>query len=249
MDIYEVDMKATQSELQTMWDEVRDDVGAHSATMNISNVTSRMSSDLYKIEITTDNGNTASIIAEARPSDNMAIFKKQAFKSMGGKFYEVHLQDSDDVGTDNDSEYLMCLLLKKTALKTGGSVIFDKVFNGPVSIIDGKTYNCTPGVYCDAKKKIYTLAGDVDGNASDDPLSGFSVNKPLNKYVSENPDLKDEIKQLKTNEERTAYMGKYLIQKKLDGEMDSAEFKDLFMQAGLLGYTDKTCKMLYELLM
>ena len=45
------------------------------------------------------------------------------------------------------------------------------------------------------------------------------------------------------------YIGKYLVAARLNDEIDSDEFVDIFRQAGVIGFSDASILSIYKLLM
>lgn len=106
-----------------------------------------------------------------------------------------------------------------------------------------------------AKNSYYYKSTDIsqdneedDEDEDDFKLTKFKVKKPIFDWVRENPDLVG-ILQGKSMETRMDIIGKYLMKKKLDGDIDSDLFINLYTQCGIIGFSDPTTKKFYSLIM
>lgn len=207
-----------------------------------------------------DNGNseTFDVIADKpSPTANEMWFHYMKLQNFNYSF----------VRTSSPATYedIYCRLiseaLSKSALHTkNGKFVAIYSGNGITVIekgkkLDGKNYDIA--VRDVVKDKYYYRTTDVsDESASEEEddeddfqITKFKVKKPIFEWVKENPDLVKMVEGKSDISERMNIIGKFLMKKKLDGDLDSDLFINLYRQCGIIGFSDPTTKKFYSLLM
>ena len=244
MIIHDISIIATADEVDGAYNDCEDRFSS-SMSINKSTTQSMRNGTVNRLEIKCGNSK-ATIIAKKRPQDAAWIFDSSLkFSNMNESFYEAYTPAQTDY-SDN-AEACMVAVLSELAQKTGGTIIAS--YNDRCNaVVDGEKSEATPCMYVESTGKIYANGMDPKAGTPTALGGSMSISKTLNEFIKENQELEKELKQLKSTAERVDYIGKWLINKKIDDEITYDTFKEQFMQAGLLGYKDKTCSMMYKIL-
>lgn len=120
---------------------------------------------------------------------------------------------------------------------------YDKLLESYL-VVDGK-----------AEKSDFTVVKEgstvaIQIEEEEDDTAHFKVNVSIKEYLTNNPDVANELKSLgcTTMEQKLNALGKKLIQLKLQDEISYTLFIDLFRQCGVLGATDPAVVRFYKLL-
>lgn len=208
----------------------------------------KMGKTMHRLTVTSDNGDKAEILGEQDDISGDIIFHPFKLQNFNNSFYRNSCSSSV-AGTDDDP---MSLLVQILAVAAGGKkgtfAYIDPT--GPVLIKEGKRDLDVSVALIDKKGTAYSLHGMKEINGGGDMGISFSINTPINEWLEEHRDLQAQLlAQQYTLQEKMNIVGKYLIQKKVAEEIDADEFKDIFCQAGLIGFSDNTVLNIYKLLM
>lgn len=77
------------------------------------------------------------------------------------------------------------------------------------------------------------------------PANNFSIK--IMDWMKDNKDVMANTQNMQLNE-KMDFLGKYLMKQKMNDEIESTEFIDLFKQAGIIGFSDKSLINFYELI-
>lgn len=244
--IADIDIKISQPDFeQKLQDHVNN--WSESMTTDVKQMRTRMGYSMYKIEIGNAAGSSImEIVAEQNSSNGDMWFHPFQLKNMNDSFYKMSI-DPNDTGDLNPWRCMIAFFSHLTA-DTKGKFAYVDAETGKVGvIINGKDKKCAIAVV-DGDGNVYSsINAKTIKSLSDGP--GFTVNKPINEWIGENLDVQQAISQLASIDEKMNFIGKYLISKKSKDEIESDEFMDIFCQAGIIGFTDKTCLMVYKLIM
>lgn len=207
----------------------------------------RMGKSMYKVDIGNSAGSSEiSIVAEQDPASGDMIFRPLQLKNFNDSFYKMSV-DTNDRHTDANPVTLAWSFFRNLATNMKAKFVAIDEDNNLTVVVNGTNRKGALAVI-DGDGNVYS---SVNAKSIKSLGSGaeFTVNKPINEWLSENPEVGQAIGQLPTLEEKMNFIGKYLISKKSKDEIESEEFIDIFCQAGILGFTDKTCLMVYKLIM
>lgn len=251
MKIHEINILATPDEVNEVISEIEDDFDCSIS----KNTTGTMKSgSCYRLDVTWNNCK-ASVIAKKRDNDGMYVFDGGLkFGNMNNSFYESSMDQGIDY--DENPEFFIIEMLRNLALNTCGTVVMSaegvdksmKIVNASTAVINGTETTFVPCGYVEETGKVYAVGKEIKDATMGTNIGGIDINKTLSEFIKENVDLQDELKKLPSTTERVEYIGKWLINKKINDEIDYDTFKEQFMQAGLMGYNDKTCSMMYKIL-
>lgn len=98
--------------------------------------------------------------------------------------------------------------------------------------------------------KYHALAIKEDCNISyEDEISTDFQYKLMDWLVSEEAkEIQEEMDKIADLNARMDLLGKWILSKKMNSEMESKKFLDLFIQAGTIGYSDNKLSMIYEII-
>lgn len=211
-------------------------------------VSTKRGKNMYKLVVESDDGSTFTFIAEQDAANGNIICHPLIMQSINNSFYQVQYNDPDIAGTPEDPGIFFCVALDNIACRKKGTFAYVTPNNKRI-ISNGLTKSVRSialvdndgNVYaCDGAKKLKGDTEDVD----------FSVNQPIGEWLNEHREIQDAIAPLSSLNDKANYIGKWLIQAKVNDDIDSDEFMDIFRQAGLLlGYTDSSIANIYKLLM
>ena len=115
-------------------------------------------------------------------------------------------------------------------------------------IKEGNIQNKVSLAIVDSNGNVYSNLKAKSINSIDDDDVDFHVKKPINEWLQEHKEVGAAISKLPLNQ-KMDYIGKYLIQARVNDEIDASEFADIFCQAGLFGFSDPSVLKIYKLLM
>lgn len=209
---------------------------------------------MYKIEVTNqDSANMTTVLFEKNANNGDIIFVPNGFRSFGGTFYKVeHLSDTEE-GTDDDTSMALMNYLAETAKKMKGKFVCknDRI----ICIVNG---NAKDGKECivDNNGNVYGAKDVSSVSLLDGGSTAMHFNTPIGDWNKqrklEDPQFAAMLndKAVSTTDKMN-YIGKYVVNLKANDEIETEEFKDIFIQAGLFtsGFSgDKTLSMIYKLL-
>ena len=208
-------------------------------------------------KITVDNGdnNFCKIAAEEDTSNNTVHFVPLRFGNFSSEFYDTNVDIATYRTFDDefsDPCYFMYYFLTEIARQNKGSFACLYTFTGSSVIIkDGNNRDMKGIAIIDSKDDVYAIDNAKMPKMSGImPGSGFKVNKPINQWLKEHEDIRHAISQPNMDiGSKMNFIGKYLIQARTKDEIDADEFTDIFIQAGIIGFTDKSVQSIYKLIM
>ena len=222
-----------------------------SYTMNytIKTPSTRMGKHLYKITVDNNDGSSVNIVAlKDDIGPDTISFKPLKLSNLNESFYDYLIQDKDDIaGTEKDPTMLICNAFKCLCVDN----------NGTFACIDSNDDWC---IVKDGaiKRKVYIGLIDDSGNvystvnaesvSYDGDNVQFHVKTPIQEWLREHDDVANAIQTLPIDEKMN-YIGKYLIQARVNDEIDTSEFADIFCQAGLFGFSNPSVMKIYKLFM
>ena len=163
-------------------------------------------------------------------------FKKMRLQGIQHQFYKE--------GNSN-TNLILCDMMRKLASNVGGTFICS-LGNNAIVIKDGEYLRANIGII-DSDGHVYCNDSDTKTAFT---ASTMQINKPLGEFIKENPNIGEEIKKANCSSVSDAMniVGKNVVNMRLSDSITSDVFADIFLQAGAIGFTDKTCSMIYKLL-
>ena len=253
--IYDIDFSCPHDEFMDGLRNHLSNWGNCDMTANSVENGTRNGKYMYKIEVKNPNDpNVTTVLFEKNANNGDIIFAPTGFKSFGGTFYKTENLSSDMEGTDEDTFNALMDYLEEVAKRQKGKFVC-KVDNKIICIVNGNGKT--------AKDCVVDNDGNVYGSkevSSVSLLDGNSVHVSFNTPIGvwnkqrklEDPDFAAQLNDPNTStSDKMHYIGKYVVALKANEEIETEEFKDIFIQAGLFtsGFSnDKTLSMIYKLL-
>ncbi len=206
------------------------------------------------MKITASNPNNDSLMTIAAEYDNttgILNFRPMRFKSMDDSFYQVE-DGSCDVSNCNEGEsaedFFMDWLQDQAILRKGRLVYIDHSGYGYI-VIDGNTQPIEAYALIDKKGHIFSSVPTGQQVVMDhETASTFQIITPINQWIKEHPDVQEKLKQIPDIGDKMDFIGQYLICARLNDDIDSIEFMDIFKQAGTLGFKKPSVQNIYKLI-
>jgi hypothetical protein len=209
---------------------------------------------MYKIEVTNqDDPNATTMLFEKNVNNGDIVFVPTGFRSFGGTFYKVENLSENVESTSDDTSIALMDYLEKTAKQVKGKLVY-KIGSQVTCIVNG---NSKGGKECivDSNGNVYG-AKEVSSVSLSDTGAHVSFNTQIGEWNKqrklEDPDFAAQLNDKTTSMvDKMNYIGRYVVELKAKDEIESEEFKDVFIQAGLFtsGFSnDKTLSMIYKLL-
>ena len=230
--------------------QFQDCIDNWSYTMNytIKTPSTRMGKHLYKITVDNNNGSSIDVVAlKDDISPDTISFKPLKLSNLNESFYSYSIQEEDIIGTEKDPTMLLCSALKCLCVDNNGTFAYIDSNNVSCIVKDGNI-----------KRKVYVGLVDDNGDvystvkaesiSYDSDNAQFHVKTPIQEWLREHDDVANAIQTLPIDEKMN-YIGKYLIQARVNDEIDTSEFADIFCQAGLFGFSDPSVMKIYKLFM
>lgn len=231
--------------------ELKDFADNYSESMNymVKPMSTKRGKNMYKVVIDNYSHDVFEIIGERDDVTGDIHFHPLKLQNMNESFYNCTYSDPSIIGQDNDPAVFVTSFLKLMCTNTNkGSFAYIESNGNPVIIKDGSHKRTASIALVDGDGNIYSCSGAKSIKGATDDV-GFSVNKPIGEWVSENPDVQREIAKLPSMDAKMNYIGKYLITAKVNEEIDSDEFMDIFCQAGIIGFSEPSVINIYKLIM
>lgn len=257
MVVHDIDFSCPHDEFM---DGLRDFLGNWgNGNMNATSVenATRNGRYMYKIEVTNrDDNNVTTMVFEKNANNGDIILVPSGFGSFGGTFHKTeHLQD-DVKGNADDTSMAFLKYLEEKAKEKKGKFVAKNNNGSIVCIVNGNSktakecvVDSNGSVYGSKEVKSVSL---LDGSASSQVNFNTKIGDWNKQRKLEDPEFAKVLSDANMSmTDKMHYIGKYVMELKLNDEIESEEFKDVFIQAGLFtsGFSsNKTLSMMYKLL-
>lgn len=245
LQIADIELSMPEQDFKNAFQEQIDNYSDH-MNYQMKTLRTKYGNTMYKI--TVDNGNNSSvdIVAEQDAVTGDVHFHPIKLSNFNESFYSVHYND-DIAGNSEDPCMFICYALRNMCIAQKGNFAYVDP-NGDITLIkEGSQKRGAALAIVDGDGTVYSSYGAKSVKAASENIS-FEVKKPIAEWLQENRDVAVAIQSLPLDQKMN-YIGKYLIQSRTNDEIDAEEFMDVFCQAGLIGFTDKTVANIYKLLM
>lgn len=248
MQLVDIELKMPLRDFENAFQECVDNWPAH-MNYNIKSVSTRMGRNMYKLEVDNGNNSTMEVVAEKDDVTGDVYLHPFKLSNMGESFYKFNYDDNDIAGEDEDPTMFVCYAFRKICEKNKATVAYIDARNNVVLIKEGNAQNKASLAIVDPSGNVYSsLKAKSISSLGDDDDVDFHVKKPINEWLQEHREVGAAISKLPLNQ-KMDYIGKYLIQARVNDEIDASEFADIFCQAGLFGFSDPSVLNIYKLLM
>lgn len=250
LEIATIDIKCPLQKFNQEFTEYVDNWHCDDFSFKTETVTSAKGNQMFLTILTNPNSGELKIVAQLENNGQDIHFTNIKLKSYNNGYCIYSLHDSAYEGTDEDPSELMGEFLVKLAIMQKGSIAIRIPSSSNANIIsDGKTKSYEGLAFIDSDGKVYAPDKITTISSFSDKNDGkIVVNKPIGEWISSIPELTEELKNHSSVNQKMDCIGKYLISKKLSDEIDSDEFMDIFMQAGVFGFSDPNVSSIYKLL-
>lgn len=221
---------------------LRDQIDNWPEHMNysIKNMASKNGRHIYAVNIDNGNGSSFDIYAEQDSSTGDMHFYPFGLKNANKTFY-LSSVDSDISGTDEDPANFACKAIADICSRFKGTVALITPSAEAIVVSNGSmNTDVTLGIV-DKNGHVYSkyVAKDMlEDQDDEDGVSGIKVKTPINQWIQAHPDVAIAIQSLPLTDKMN-YIGAYLIKSVMSDEIDGEEFRDIFGQAALFGFTDQ----------
>lgn len=245
LQIADIEFSMPEQDFKNAFQEQIDNYSDH-MNYQIKTLRTKYGNTMYKISV--DNGNNSSIdiVAEQDVVTGDVHFHPVKLANFNESFYSVHYDD-DIAGSSADPCMFICYALRNICIEQKGNFAYVDPNGDTVLIKEGSHKRGATLAIVDDDGAVYSSYGAKSVKAASENIS-FEVKKPIAEWLQENPNVAAAIQTLSLDQKMN-YIGKYLIQLRTNDEIDAEEFMDVFCQAGLIGFTDKTVANIYKLLM
>lgn len=249
--IYDIDFSSPHDEFMKAFQNHLDDWGNEDMKCSSTEQGTKNGKYMYKIEVTSPNtNNTTTMLFEKNANNGDIICIPSGFSSFGGTFYKHEYNDSAILETQDDTMWASLDFLADQAKNKKGKFVAQTP-KATLCIVGGNSKQ--------AKNCIVDSNGNVYGSKEVKTASilGDSVvtqfNQPIGEWIKakkvEDPRFAVMVNDTsKTMQDKMNFVGKYLIAARNNDEIDSEEFKDIFHQAGLIGFTEPSVLQIYKLI-
>lgn len=218
-----------------------------------NSIMKRSGQEVCLITVHNDGDNAYSTIVGKKDNiNNEIIFTPMKIKNVDESFFSSAFTDPDVIGGDNDPAAFLYDCLGKIAEQRGGT--FACLFSdGTIQIVKDGTRKQHGYLCCtDVDGHLYSPNGgtstDLEDGDDDDDGPSLRIKTPINVWLQQNPAVAAAINGIGTIDGKMNYIGKFLVNARLNDEIDSSEFMDIFRQAGVFGFSDPSVLNFYKLL-
>lgn len=194
----------------------------------------------------------ATLVGKKDTINNEIYFTPMKIKNVDESFFNSVFTDPDVIGGENDPTILLYDVLANLATSRGGTFACLLSTDDTVIVRDGnrKQEECLCVV--DTDGHIYSANSgcptDLEDAGDDDDGPALRIKTPINVWLQQNPAVASAINGINTIDGKMNYIGKFLVNARLNDDIDSSEFMDIFKQAGVFGFTDPAILNFYKLL-
>lgn len=238
---------------KTFESEIQNAASNRSSTMKYAgkHLQMRLSGkEMLKVTISNENDSAQfSFVAERDTAKGELVFTPFKLRSMDETFFTSQYDDDSIPDTDEDPAVFVFNFLRDECMKRQGTFAYVTT-NGSMQIIrEGQTKRVVGIALVDTENHVYscTDAKRVAGE-SDDSGPSFTIQTPINVWLGQNREVANAINAMQDIGDKMNYIGQWLIQARLDDDIDQEEFMDIFRQAGIFGFTNPSVLRIYKLL-
>lgn len=253
--IYDIDFSCPHDEFMDGLRDFLSNWGKCNMTANSTENATRNGKYMYKIEVTNqDDSNVTTMLFEKNSNNGDIIFAPTGFRSFGGTFYKTENLAPDVEDTEEDTSKALVAFIEEKAKTSKGKFVC-KIGNDIICVVNGNSKNAKECIV-DSNGSVYGSKEISSVSILDDGSTHVSFKTPIGEWNKqrklEDPDFANVLNDKSTSTtDKMNYIGKYVVTLKANDEIESEEFKDIFIQAGLFtsGFSsDKTLSMIYKLL-
>ena len=245
LQIADIELSMPEQDFKNAFQEQIDNYSDH-MNYQMKTLRTKYGNTMYKITVDNSNNSSVDIVAEQDAVTGDVHFHPIKLSNFNESFYSVHYND-DIAGNSEDPCMFICYALRNMCIAQKGNFAYVDP-NGDITLIkEGSQKRGAALAIVDGDGTVYSSYGAKSVKAASENIS-FEVKKPIAEWLQENRDVAVAIQSLPLDQKMN-YIGKYLIQSRTNDEIDAEEFMDVFCQAGLIGFTDKTVANIYKLLM
>lgn len=245
----ELDMPIADFEKEI--EDARNDYNSNWSTnmsYNIKSMSTKMGKQMYKLTIENGGNSNIVIVAEKDSATGDIQFKPLKLANVNDSFYRTSYSDTDIIGDHSDPAMFVFSTLMTLCQHYKGSFACITPDGSATIIKDGSTKRAASIALVDGDGNVYSCAGAKSIKGASEGAN-FTVNKPIAEWLQENPDVQRELAKHPSMDAKMNYIGKYLINAKIQEEIDSDEFMDIFCQAGIIGFSEPSVLNIYKLIM
>jgi len=207
---------------------------------------------MYKIEVNNkDVSSKTTLLFEKNANNSDIMFVPTGFQSFGGTFYK-HESTEQNLDSDDDTLYASICYLEELAKQKKG-MFAATTEHKTICVVNGNSKGAKDCLV-DSNGNVYG-AKDVKNVYLGASIGNISVqfNTPIGQWIKQkkldDPMFDQQMSNTSlSTSDKMNFIGKYLITARSNDEIDSEEFKDIFHQAGLLGFTDQAVLNIYKLI-
>lgn len=248
LQILSIDLKIPKQEFeQEVNDSINvylDDTG-HQMNVEINSMRTKHGKSMFKIITKNNNSDDFTILAEQDDASGEVIFSSFKFSNFNNGFYSGACSVSL-IGTEEDPAVFWNTFMRQLCIKHKGT--YASILNSETILVkDGVTQRQASQAIIDDDGNVYCARKTKSISGEDEDVD-FTVRKPISEWLSENREVGVAIAKLPLIDKMN-YIGKHLVAARLNDEIDSDEFVDIFRQAGIIGFSDASILNIYKLLM
>lgn len=248
--IIHIDIKLPEQEYLKALNDFKDNYSP-SNIINVStkDMSTKNGREMIKTTIVNNYGDEVNILCERDPINKNVIFKSFKISNMGNSFYEV-IYKSNGMYEDSDPENPMefTIMFLKSLCRVSGTIGYISSDLVPCLIVDGIYAGCNITLLDTSDLSVYGYNEIDSDNTNIIRTDDVTIKTPINEWLLKHQDIVSQIASIPEMSDKINYIGKYLINAKLNNSIDSNEFYDIFYQAGVMGFTDAAVLNVYKLL-
>lgn len=203
--------------------------------------------NMYQITLKNSDGDEFCIVAEIDDRTGDVVFMPNRIKNRNKSFYSCSCMVQDNIGTDADPAMFFAKFFEELCVKRQGSFTWHEPDGNTTIIVNGSYRRVDAMAVVDEDGHVYSIAGakSIKHSAED---GAFHIQTPINVWLRENPAVATAVASMSDINDKMNYIGQYLISARLNDEIESDEFIDIFRQAGIFGFSKESVQNIYKLL-
>lgn len=206
--------------------------------------------EMLKAVVENDAGTASfSFVAERDTARGELIFTPFKLRSLNETFFTSSYNDDSIADTDEDPALFVFEFLRDQCIKRQGTFAYVSASHRTQIVREGKPKQVVNLALVDGDNNVYCCsdAKRMVGE-SDDNGPSFTIQTPINVWLQQNREVATAINSIQDIGDKMDYIGQWLIQARLNDEVDQEEFMDIFRQAGIFGFKNASVQRIYKLL-
>lgn len=237
LQIADMFLRMNETDFETALQNFQDNYNYPNITHKSSQLRMQKSGqEMLKVTIQNDHGSVVDIVGE-RDGNGDVVFKPIKIRSINETFYMSVYRDPDDIGEEHDPSMFLAAFMSDLCTSHNGTFAYQDSAGNIGIIKDGQKKKVASMALVDEDGEIYSTSGAKSvGAVDEDDGPQFHIKNFWQNWLKqpENSEIRQQYNAIADPNDKFNFLGKALVDKRMNGEITFDEFDDLFKQ--ICGY-------------